>query len=127
MAVSAPGQLTLLAPRAVVAGLASAGAVPLVTVLRVLLHALALLGAAGAERPLGASWVGRRRTASDPGGQISQTGGRKIATTQHWPFQGWNLKGLQSENNTHLIRKVWTRIPRWQYRPYKPGSHRQAP
>lgn len=80
---SAPGQLTLLAPRAVVAGLASAGAVPLVTVLRVLLHALALLGAAGAERPLGASWVGRRRTASDPGGQISQTGDRTIATTQH--------------------------------------------
>lgn len=74
MAVSAPGQLTLLAPRAVVAGLASAGAVPLVTVLRVLLHALALLGAAGAKRPLGASWVGRRRTASDPGHQISDRG-----------------------------------------------------
>lgn len=83
MTVSAPGQLTLLAPRAVVAGLAPAGAVPLVAVLRVLLHALALLGAAGAESPLGASWVGRRRTAGDTESQISQTRDRTIATTQH--------------------------------------------
>lgn len=54
-------RLTRLAALAAVAGFASAGAVPLVAVLRVLLHAAALFGAPGAKRPLWANWRQRER------------------------------------------------------------------
>lgn len=57
--MNASRPLTRLTALAAVAGFASAGAVPLVAVLRVLLHAAAFFGAAGAERPLGANWMQR--------------------------------------------------------------------
>lgn len=54
-------QLTRLAALAAVAGFALAGAVPLVTVLRVLLHTAAFFGAPGAKRPLWANWTQKER------------------------------------------------------------------
>lgn len=92
--------LTGLAVHTAVARLAAAGAVPLVAVLCVGLHTEALLRAAGAERPLGTRCRDR-------------DGAAVTLLVQH-PAQGQHAAHSRG-------------VPRWQYRPYRPGSHRHAP
>lgn len=118
--MNASGQLTGLAALAAVAGFAQAGAIPPVAVLRVLLHAAALLRAAGAERPLRTNWMEGKELVSE--GKRHRAGDRDLAT-QPGSSQLFNLRIIY----TYLMKKVRTSIPKWQYRPYKPGSHRQAP